>query len=154
MLTLHLMRHGHATGQGATAPLLPEGRRAVVALGRRLMREGLTLDAAFASPLLRAQQTARLMLEELACDVPLQTLRELLPDAGVPDAIMTLDAHAPRDGRILVVTHMTFVAHLATALAGGGVDVGFAPATLAEIELPERFSDAGRLKRVLHPDDD
>ena len=71
MLTLVLTRHGATErsepeqhlGQRIDIELSAAGREAAVALGRRL--EGVTFDRIIASPLRRAQETARLIAPEL-----------------------------------------------------------------------------------------
>src|SRR4029077_2957390 len=62
MKQLLVVRHGAATGKSAGGedrdrPLTPEGRRAALALGRRLKSDGITPDHVLCSPARRATET-------------------------------------------------------------------------------------------------
>jgi phosphohistidine phosphatase SixA len=143
---LCLVRHGRATGQGHDSGLMPEGAVYVATLGRFLHREGWTPAAAFSSPYARARDTARILLAELASDLPLAQVGELTPDWDPDDALHALRAHGLPEGRVLVVSHMPLVARLAQRLTGEIVD--FHPGKLAEIELAPG-ADRGTLRREL-----
>jgi broad specificity phosphatase PhoE len=80
MLNVLLTRHGYTTagevilGGTMDVPLAPRGREEVAALGRRLA--GVRIDRVIASPMIRAQETARI----IAGDRPIETeerLREM-----------------------------------------------------------------------------
>jgi phosphohistidine phosphatase SixA len=148
--TLCLLRHGHAGGQGPDAMLKPEGILAVTALGRRLAREGWVPAAAFASPFVRALDTARLLLAEAASDLSPIPLGELAPDRDPAAALAALRAQGLPQGAVLVVAHMPLLARLALHLTGEAL--GFAPAMLAEIDL-DGDGRSGRLLRVVEPGD-
>jgi phosphohistidine phosphatase SixA len=148
-LTLALVRHGRANGQGPEAELLPEGAGYVATLGRRLRREGLAPSAAASSPYLRARETMRILLGELASDLAPRQLSDLTPDVGPERALDALLAIAPASGTLLVVTHMPLVARLTDEVAGEIVD--FHPGTFAEIQLNE--DRRGWLVRRIGPED-
>ena len=143
---LCLLRHGCATGQGSTAPLLPEGEAYVASLGRQLAREGFKPVAAYSSTLKRARDTAAIVLGELGSSVPLVQLRQLAPEAGAASALEALTLGSLPAGRVLVVTHLPLVAQLVEGLTGKHVD--FMPGTFAEIELGADGL-GGVLRRVL-----
>lgn len=147
---LCLLRHGLASGQGPSAPLRPEGEADVAALGRRLAREGFAPAAAYASPYLRARDTANILLGELGSSVQLVLVRELTPDVEPGDALDALEARGLPGGPVLVVTHLPLVARLAVGLTDEPVD--FRPGTYAEIELDAR-SRRGVLRRRIGPED-
>jgi broad specificity phosphatase PhoE len=78
---LHLVRHGETAHNAGSitlgredVPLNELGRRQVAALGLRLARE--PLDVIYASPLLRAQETARAIAGER--DVSIETCADLI----------------------------------------------------------------------------
>ncbi len=149
-ILLCLLRHGRASGQGADAPLLPEGEAYVAALGRRLAREGCKPVAAYSSTLKRAHDTATIVLGELGSSTPLVQLRQLAPEAGAADALEALASRGLPDGSVLVVSHLPLIAQLARALTGGSVD--FLPGTFVEIEL-DAGQSSGALRRRIGPDD-
>jgi phosphohistidine phosphatase len=146
LTTICLLRHARAGGHGPESELLPEGEAYVAALGRRLAREGWSPVAAFSSPYRRARDTARIVLDEAACDAPLTLLAELTPDRDPDDALAALTAHGMREGRVLVVGHMPLLGRLALQLTGETVD--FHPGTLAEIELGSAGGDSVLTRRL------
>lgn len=69
-----LLRHGEA-GDGSPdseRPLTEKGERQARNAGRALRHLGVELQACFASPKLRARETARLACEELGCEVTVE----------------------------------------------------------------------------------
>ncbi len=149
-ITLALVRHGRAGGQGLDADLLPEGAGYVATLGRRLRREGWTAEAGFSSPYLRARETLRILLEELASDATPRRLPELAPDHDPERTLDALVGVLPPAGRVLVVAHMPLLGRLAVELTGEPIE--FFPGTLAEVALdaPRR---RGVLVRRIGPDE-
>lgn len=85
---LYLVRHGeqqdaeHGLPDG---PLSPRGVRQARALGDRL--SGVPFDAAFTSPLQRAQETARIMTERMPAlePQPSTLLMDCIPSGPAPD---------------------------------------------------------------------
>ena len=149
IITLGLVRHGRASGQGPDSDLLPEGAAYVMTLGRRLARDGWRPTAAFTSPYLRARETARIVLGELASDLAPRVLPELTPDQEPDRALSALLAHGLDAGRALVVGHMPLLGRLADELTDEPVD--FYPGTFAEIQLDAAMR-RGRLVRAIGPD--
>lgn len=148
--TLCLLRHGLASGQGSNARLLPEGEAQVAALGRRLAREGLPLARAFSSPYLRAAETARIVLSEVAPGLRAEALPELVPECDPNDTIAALADLGLPAARVLVVAHLPLLALVAQKLAREVV--AFSPGTLAEIEMDESWS-RGRVERIIEPEE-
>ena len=148
MLTLLcLLRHGRATGHGPNAELTDHGIADIARLGRALAREGFAPAAVFCSPYLRAGQTARLLLAEVAPGLSPTVLGELTPESDPAAALAALHAHGLPDGRVLVVAHLPLLGLMAQALTGD--DPGFSPGTLAEIELTGPAS--GVIRRHVMP---
>ncbi len=148
-ITLALLRHGRAGGQGPDADLLSEGAGYVATLGRRLHREGFTPSAAYCSPYLRARETLRIVLEELASDLDPRVLPELAPEHDPDRTIDALLGIAPPQGIALVVAHMPLLGRIVDELAGE-VPV-FLPGTLIEIEMDG--GRRGRVRRRIGPED-
>jgi len=147
-LILYLLRHGEAapaeSGGDRMRPLTSKGEHRVRSLALALAQRGWRLDRAFASPLLRARETARIVTTGAGIEVEIEELPELEPEdepASVTDALTDLGATS---GHVLLVGHMPQMARLARLLAG--IDHGFAPAEMLGIECAEPGSDAtGRL---------
>ncbi len=99
MKTLIIARHGNTFGPQDTPTrvgartdlkLLEKGREQARAIGDYLREHELIPDLAYASPLLRQQETARIALEACGCGVPVQTLEMLReidygPDENQPE---------------------------------------------------------------------
>jgi len=147
---LCIMRHGHATGQGATAALRPEGEEYVARLARHLARGGLRPAAAFCSPYRRARETARIVLDELASDAKLTLVRELVPETGPASALEALSGLGLPDGHVLVVSHLPLVAALSSVIADCVLD--FQPGAYAEFDLSPDGA-TGTLRRFIGPDE-
>ena len=145
---LCLLRHGRATGQGPDAQLLSEGIAYVSALGRRLAAEGWRPARVFASPYLRARETARIVLAVVAPDSSAELLEELTPETSPDDALAALLAAGLPEGRTLAVAHLPLLGLICEHLTGD--DPGFHPGTYVEIELAED-GDSGTILRVIGP---
>jgi phosphohistidine phosphatase len=149
-VTLGFIRHGRATGQGPDSDLLPEGAAYVATLGRRLAREGWKPLDAFTSPYLRARETARIVLGEMASDVVPHVLHELTPDQAPSRALDALLAHRLPAGRVLVVAHMPLLGRLTDELTDEPQE--FYPGTFVEIQL-DAEKRRGWLMRSIGPDE-
>jgi len=64
-MKLYFLRHADALDgvDDAARPLSPQGKNEARAVGRFLKRAGIEFDAAYSSPLVRAKQTAEIVLE-------------------------------------------------------------------------------------------
>ena len=144
--TLCLLRHARAFGQGPGAALVHEGEQHAVQLGQRLAREGFTPARAFCSPYLRARETARLVLAEVAPGMAPTPLHELTPDWDPDDALFTLASLDLPAARVLVVAHLPLLGLLVQKLAEEIVT--FSPGTLVEVDV-DRDCSRGRVTRVL-----
>src|SRR3954468_2325033 len=99
---LWLLRHGEAVEKGhlpdAARELTPKGEDQSRTAGRALARLGVTFSACYASPKLRARDTARLAAEVLGVEV---VQDDSIAEGFSPrDARVLLDA---QDGHVLVV---------------------------------------------------
>ena len=141
-MDLYVVRHGeavrYAPGGDAERPLTNEGARQVEAVARGLRGLGVELDALLASPLRRAQQTARLLADGLGGKLALET-EPVLDGTANAAAILHHLAHAVRSrARVVIVGHQPVLGELvglASAGAGGGA-VALAPACVARLAFP------------------
>jgi len=120
---LWLLRHGEAVPHDSKPDdereLTARGERQALAAGAGLARLGAEFDACYASPKLRALDTARLACKVLNIEpVVAQSLRG---GFDRDDARELLHAHGA-DGRVLVVGHEPDFSQVVGALTGGHVD--------------------------------
>jgi len=146
--TLCLLRHARAFGQGPDAALVHEGEQHAVRLGRSLAGEGFAPVRAYCSPYLRARETARLVLAEVAPGLDARSLHELTPEWDPGDTLFTLASLDLPPGRVLVVGHLPLLGLLVQRLADEVV--AFSPGTLVELDV-DRACERGRVTRVLAP---
>ena len=129
--TLALLRHARAAGQAPDAPLTAQGIEQLQKLAATLKAEGWRPEVILASPLLRAQESARSIAAGIGVTRPPVVLPELIPDSEPLDALHAIDAAAPGSRLVLVVSHLPLVGRIAHELTGE--QIAFAPATLVEI---------------------
>ncbi|HTK30957.1 MAG TPA: histidine phosphatase family protein [Candidatus Saccharimonadaceae bacterium] len=139
---LDILRHGEAEPVGDAGDrgraLTARGRAAVERLALELAA-GPPLDRIFASPLLRAHETARIVVSALTRPPTIETLAALEPEAA-PEAVMAeLEARGALAGHVLLVSHMPLVARLTSWWCGEIQD--FAAPTLVRLVCEGR---AGR----------
>lgn len=155
-LALYLIRHADAgdanawQGDDADRPLSAEGRAQASRLGALLRRLDVKVDALFASPKLRAAETARLVGQGLVAKVQLDPrLGGGLDASQLGELIGELPASA---SRVILVGHDPDFSDLASWLVGA--HVGLRKGALARIDLPDRALRAGRaeLRWLLPPD--
>ena len=120
---LWLLRHGEAVPHESKADeereLTARGERQALAAGAALARLGLELDACYASPKVRAIDTAKLACRALNIE-PIAH-EPLAAGFEVDDAIELLRAHGD-DARVLVVGHEPDFSRVVHDLTGGKVD--------------------------------
>lgn len=138
MLTLDLVRHGEAepaaAGGDASRRLTRHGVAAIRSLGREIAARPARPHRIFASPLVRAWETAGLLAEALAGDggAPVvETLAELVPEGEPEEVVAALAALGAGTGHVVLVAHMPLLGRLFAHLTGA----------------PEPFA-AGALKRI------
>ena len=134
-MILDLLRHGASAPAGPDGDreraLTREGARDILRLADRLAADSPRPDRVFASPLLRARETARIVVDRLALSVECEELPELEPDRHPSDVLDALRARGATTGHVLLVGHQPLLGRLAGALAGG--DRGLATGELARI---------------------
>lgn len=155
-MRLDLLRHGDALAvadpHSGERPLSARGIADVERLGRRLGATGWRPDRAFASPRLRAHDSAERLLRSAGVALEVGTLPELDPERGTAEEVLASLADLAAGARHLLLTgHQPLLGQLAWALCGSTVP--FSPATLAAIELPgSPLAGSGRLLETLGPD--
>ncbi|MBX9408816.1 phosphohistidine phosphatase SixA [Pseudomonas baetica] len=150
-MKLWVLRHGEAVPYGtcpdAERELTEHGRQEALSSAARLMGQPLT--AIYASPYLRAQQTAQIVREALGFEPPIRTVEWLTPEVDpdkVTDQLVSVS-------NVLLVSHNPLVGNLLSYLQHGA---GYPPekvstAGLAELESPELLIGSMTLNSLKHP---
>jgi len=150
--TLLILRHGIAHDLG---PEWPEDRlRPLTEEGRRKTREvaigvgaiGVTPDVIYASPLVRARETAEIVAQELDRRGALRETPLLAPGVDATALLAMLSREAAQAPVIMLVGHEPCLGMLVSRLLTGqshAVDVPMKKAGLAWVEL-DRLPPAGR----------
>jgi phosphohistidine phosphatase len=136
-MMLYFVRHGKALDASlmdddASRPLTEKGIKRIQRMGRVLARMDIHPHALFASPRVRAQQTAQYLAEALGVSV---TTREEVNFGFSVAHVRALTAPYPYDAELMFVGHNDSISHVVTELTGANVslEVGMiaAVATLA-----------------------
>lgn len=136
MVNLVIMRHGEAVAQSSQdsqRQLNARGDAEVSQMALWLAKVYAHFDYILASPYLRTQQTAALMLAQQGGATQLQTLPELVPDGDCHQVQLYVDAllaEAPA-AKILIVSHMPLVSFLVETFTRSGNTPIFDTAALA-----------------------
>ena len=153
-MLVHLLRHADAgdpeawQGPDSLRPLSAKGRRQSKRLGDHLAAIGFTTNAIITSPKVRSEQTADIIGERLGVAVTvddrlagafdLESLDELLTDAGDPD-------------RIVLVGHDPDFSDVLSTLCGPQLEMKKAAFARIDVERPLR-AGRGTLRWLLPPD--
>lgn len=135
---LFVLRHGHAQPFGYEQDecrLLTElGIAEVKAAANAYKAKAEHVDAIIVSPYLRAQQTAKVFLEELNSSLNIINCPLIIPEGNKVEAALWLDSQPYQS--ILVVTHQPFAHQFLDYLVDEPLPVGFsmATATLVSVE--------------------
>ncbi|GAB6405461.1 phosphohistidine phosphatase SixA [Pseudomonas sp. MHK4] len=151
-MKLWVLRHGEAVPHGSKPhdserELTEHGREEVLRSAANLIGQPLT--AIYASPYLRAQQTAQLVRDALGFEPEIRTVEWLTPDTE-PDKVAE-QMVAVSD--VLLVSHNPLVGNLLSYLQHGA---GHPPervetAGLAELKGDELLVGSMRLNSIKHP---
>ena len=144
---LWLLRHGeavpHESKPDAERELTARGERQAIAAGEGLARLGAEFDACYASPKVRALDTARLACRAL--NIEPEVAEVLSNGFDAEDARELLLPHGP-DARVLLVGHDPSFSQVVHDLTGGRVD--FKKGGVAAVRM---VSGGGELLVLLRP---
>lgn len=116
-MNVFIMRHGEAEAHSATdmqRQLTPQGRADIAQMMDSHRNDLVNVEVIWASPYMRAQQTAQIAAESLG--VPVVHQNFLPPNGNPDDVINALQEH--REQVVLMVTHQPLVSILVDGLAG------------------------------------
>ena len=151
-MKLWVLRHGEAVPHGSRPhdserELTEHGRKEVLSSAAKLIGQPLT--AIYASPYLRAQQTAQLVREALGFEPEIRTVEWLTPDTDPDKEAEQMVAVSD----VLLVSHNPLVGNLLSYLQHGA---GHPPervstAGLAELKGDELLVGSMKLDSIKHP---
>lgn len=133
MVQVFLIRHAHATDEtlavsDAYRPLSAQGRLQAKRLGEKLRWYDCGITHVWASPLVRAVQTAELVIVGLDHDTTLEIAPALAPD-GSARALVTALRALPAASSVMLVGHEPSMSHLGALIVG---EPDFSPLGKAE----------------------
>lgn len=121
-MKLYFLRHTHAEdgADDAARALSDEGRSDARKLGQFLKRSGVEFDATYASPLVRARETAEIVLQQTNSQRrPARLeLAEALTNRTSTAAFQTWLGRLPAAGHILLVGHEPTISERVRRLLG------------------------------------
>ena len=151
-----LIRHGDA---GDDAPrdedraLSKRGRAESRRVGRALARRGARFSAVVTSPLVRAVQTAEIMVGAMEQRVRVTVSDSLLPEARPQNVVTFLESLAEPAGQsVALVAHEPILSRVAALLLGVGRFPPLRKAEALRIRLPDGPSRPGSARWRIDPD--
>lgn len=154
-MRLYFLRHGeagHNFSSDFERELTEVGVRQSKKIGKFCDKTGIYFTHIFASPLIRAQQTAQIVMSKLS-PIEIHTIEHLTPESDPRNLLEHLRTFPP-ESRILLVTHEPFVSTCISTLISGTetANVMMKTTSFACIEingLPVKGS--GRIRWLLTP---
>lgn len=137
---LYLIRHAIAAERGSEwpddskRPLTERGINRFKDAVKGLRRLDVAVDEIFASPLVRARQTAEILATGLDGKPPIKVLDALAP-GHTPASVMTQLARVAKRRRIALVGHEPDLGELAAHLIGAGRALPFKKGGVCRIDL-------------------
>ena len=147
-MKLYLVRHTTAVDNAssdAARALTMTGEAEARLVGQALAKLGVRPTHIFASPLVRAQQTAGLIAEQLGMAGKVATLDEL--ENYLPTTALLKALPAEPEGVMILVGHMPSLSDHVAALTGldPHANLAFSKGGVALVEMPEPKIGTGQL---------
>ena len=146
-MNLYILRHANADTEAATdaaRELSEKGCEQAKKVAQFCAGQGIQPEVIFASPLIRAQQTAKPVAKELGMEV---TTARWLSSGAKPEGILTALATLKEVSAVMLVGHQPDLGELISHLLGaseGSINVRKASLTLVEVLVPRE--GGGRLE--------
>ena len=154
MLTLYILRHAEAEPEARTdaeRPLTSKGRDQAKAVGRFCCERELYPALILTSPLVRAQQTAKLVSKELGEKAKLETAEFLSAGMNPERAFAHLNKFSDPGALMLVGHEPDLSEFIAASIGSVSESVRLRKAGLAKLTLPETKPGVGTLDFLLTP---
>jgi len=124
-MEIYILRHGIAVERGTPGykkdsdrPLTKEGIEKMHQIAESILAMELKFDLILSSPLVRAEQTARIVADEL--DEEVTFTDQLSPDGNALELVREINDEKPQ--RVLLVGHEPDLSHLISLLVTGNTD--------------------------------
>ena len=151
-MQLILLRHAEAEPDAANdrkRPLTEKGRKQAASIGRFCFGHGIVPEIILSSPLLRAEETARLVARELRAPHLVEIEEFLGPGMTAERAFSSLEKYSGKPN-IMLVGHEPDFSNLAGVLIGGhSGSVHFRKATLMSVSLQKLKPGAGTIEFLI-----
>ena len=151
-MNLYLLRHAEAEEEAASdgeRQLTERGREQARTIGRFCARNDLYPEKIITSPLVRAQQTAKIVADELKVADRVQVCQFATAGMTTEGALNGLKAFAEHSSLLLVGHEPDFSGFVAALIGGEEESIRFRKASLAKVTLPKLKAGVGRLEFLL-----
>lgn len=154
-MKLYFLRHGQAAdadawhGDDFDRPLTDDGRERMEREAKGMRQLGIALDIIVTSPLVRAQQTAAIVADELKMRDRLTEDDSLGPGFDLDRLADVLRAHRNVNALMVVGHEPSMSATIGRLIGGAAID--FKKGSLARVDLPDPSQLAGELEWLLPP---
>ena len=126
-MKLYILRHGDAAEHGdprykeTERPLTPKGIKRTKLLAHALRRMDVKFDAVLSSPLVRARQTAELIVKGMQLEPGrLKLTDHLTPDGSMEELVHEISAIRPAPESVLLTGHEPYLSGFISLLCTGG----------------------------------
>ena len=160
-MNLYLLRHGIAADRGnsvqgtdAERPLLPKGRRRLRHIAKAMGVMKINFDLILTSPLVRARQTAEIVVKTLKRRKQLKFSDELTPGGNPKLLVQQLNDLQPQPKHILLVGHEPDLSKLIALLTSGNTTmaIDLKKGSLCKLETDQlRYGRCATLAWLLAP---
>jgi len=113
-MLLLIARHGEAEAQApldSQRNLTPRGRDITAQLGAAIVKKNFQPEQIWASPYVRAQQTAQILHRQISSSAHIRECPVITPDSSVHDCLAWLQRESERES-LMLVSHQPFVTQL------------------------------------------
>jgi phosphohistidine phosphatase len=148
-MELFILRHGDAENgfPDSLRELSVKGQQQAITIANQHLQSLTSLDSIITSPLVRASQTAELLMSEAAIDCPLQITNCLLPSAQIEAVEQLLEKNSGQT--ILLVDHLPLLDQLINYFVGDNV-ARLATASLASLSMNHAYRGLATLNWIHH----
>jgi phosphohistidine phosphatase len=151
-MNLYLLRHAEAEEEAASdgkRQLTERGRQQARVVGRFCARHDLYPDKILTSPLTRAEQTAKILADELKIADRVQVCSFATAGMTIEAALDGLKPFTEYSSVLLVGHEPDFGEFVAGLIGGEDECIRFRKASLAKVTLPKLKPGVGRLEFLL-----